>query len=171
MKLESQRGSAILIAMILVFVATLIGVGVVNFASRGSAGARAGAKEQALVACAETARELLYSKFHAIGLDPISIEALNVPLDGPPSSARTFAVGGHIDSVGVQVDQVKVIPNHPRGGRGAADAARDLTNIITPMSSQQGTPMQITVHCQDHGDGSPTSGRQLEIEFGVRFGL
>jgi hypothetical protein len=31
--------------------------------------------------------------------------------------------------------------------------------------------VKVVVHCQDHGDGTPTSGRQLEVEFGVRYGL
>jgi len=35
-----------------------------------------------------------------------------------------------------------------------------------------GKPLKVVVHCQQGGvGGDPTTGRQLDVEFGIRFGL
>jgi hypothetical protein len=165
---SEERGSALVMTVIVVLVITVIGVGVINFASREVAGAYAGARRQALVACAESARQLLVSKFHAVGLTPTSIQALNVPLDTTStSSAKTLAVGGHVDDTSVQVNQVVFLPETAFG---PTSRIRDITNIVS-VTGQGGRPLRVVVHCVDHGDGTATGGRQLEIEFGVRFGL
>jgi hypothetical protein len=168
MRSKSQRGSALIIAVIILVVVTLIGVGVIRFASRGVAGARAGANQQALVACAEAARGLLYSKFHALGLNPTAIAAINLPIDGSSSSARTRVLGGHYDEMGITVSQVVPLPPTVKGPGGISE---DLTNRIIAGSTKMGKPFRVIVHCQDRGDGTATSGRQLEVEFGVNFGL
>ncbi len=162
-----DRGSALVMTVVVVLVVTIIGVGVINFASRDVAGAYAGARRQALVACAESARQLLISKFHAVGLAPTSLQALNVPLDGQLGSAQTLAIGGHVDELNVQVSQVLLLPDTAFG---PTTRVRDLTNIVS-VTGQGGRPLRVVVHCVDHGDGTATGGRQLEIEFGVRFGL
>lgn len=167
MRHRRQRGSALVMTVIVVLVITVIGVGVINFASREVAGAYAGARRAALVSCAESARQLLLSKFHAVGLTPTAIQALNVPLDGPASSATTLAVGGHVDDPNVQVNQVVFLPDNAFG---PTARVRDITNIIS-VTGQGGRPIRVIAHCVDHGDGTATGGRQLEIEFGVRFGL
>jgi hypothetical protein len=160
------RGSSLLAAVIVVLIVTAIAVGVINFAYREVAGAHAGAKEQALVACAETARQLLTSQFHALGVRPSEIQALNVPLDGPAGSARTFAVGGHMGTQGVRIAQVSPLPG---SAFGPTDAIADISNS-SGLQAMGGTPLKIVVHCRDGGSGA-TDGRQLEVEFGVRFGL
>jgi len=38
-------------------------------------------------------------------------------------------------------------------------------------SSFGGSPTRIVVHCIDGGDGTPMSGRQLEVEFAANLGL
>lgn len=170
MDLRTQRGSALVMAVIVVLVITVLGVGIIRFASREVAGSTAGARYQALVACADAGRRLLTSQFHAVGLSPTQLNALNVPLDGPAAQARTFAVGGHINddpAVNVQVNQVVFLPDNSFG---PSNRVRDLSNVIS-LAGQGGRPLKVVVHCQDHGDGTPTSGRQLEVEFGVRFGL
>ncbi len=67
----------------------------------------------------------------------------------------------------VQITQVSMLPENAFG---PSSSVRDLTNIVE-RTGQGGKPMKVSVHCVDHGDGTPTGGRQLEIEFGVRFGL
>ena len=165
-KIASQRGSSLLISMIIVVVITAIGLGVIKFAYREAAGAQAGAREQALVACAETARQLLVSQFHAIGVRPTQIAALNLPLDAAGSSARTRAVGGHMGTEGVSIAQVSPLPGNAFG---PTDALADISNT-SGLQAMGGTPLKIVVHCRDGGTGA-TDGRQLEVEFGVRFGL
>ena len=156
-----ERGSALLTAVIVVLVVTIIGVGIISFASREIAGATAGAQRQGLVACAESARQLLLSRFHAVGVVPTGVDALNVTLDG--SGGRVAAVGGHVDQAAdtVQVSQVRFLPDNAFG---PTSRVRDITNTVS-LSGQGGRPLRVIVHCVDGG------GRQLEVEFGVRFGL
>jgi type II secretory pathway pseudopilin PulG len=172
---QTQRGSALLTAVIVILVITVIGVGIIRFAAREMAGSTASAKEQAMIACAETARSLLLSQFHALGVQPMALAPLNLPLDGSASSARTWAVGGHYDTaeargsspLSVSVTQVTLLPE---SAFGPSTRVRDLTNVI-PLAGQGGRPLKVVVHCQQGGDASATSGTQLEVEFGVRFGL
>jgi hypothetical protein len=161
MSRNPDRGSALLTAVIVVLVVTIIGVAIISFASREIAGATAGAQRQGLVSCAESARQLLLSRFHAVGLVPTALDPLNVTLDG--TSGRTAAVGGHVDQTGtaVQVSQVQFLPDNSFG---PTSRTRDITNTIS-LIGQGGKPLRVIVHCVDGG------GRQLEVEFGVRFGL
>lgn len=152
----SQRGSGILLAIIVVLICSVIGVGVVRYTSRELAGATASRQATALVACAEAGRALLMSQFRSVGISPTSLVALSVPLsaDGPK------VVGGHIDA---SVEQVTLLPAASLGVQ--RGATRDITNITNPGKARlHGTPYRIMVHCDDHG-------RKLEVEFGVKFGL
>jgi hypothetical protein len=161
--LHRQRGSALLTAVVVLLVVTMISLGILRFTSRELAGATAAGHEQALVACADTARKMLLSQFHAMGLQPTDVTAMNVALD-----SRTNLVGGHYDTAGVRVAQVTYLPANAFG---PSDAVRDITNVIAGPTGQGGRPMKIVVHCQQSGRGDAASGRQLEVEFGVRFGL
>jgi hypothetical protein len=156
------RGSALLTSVIVILVVTVISLGIIRYSAREVAGAHAASREQALVACAEAGRQLLLSRFHALGMQPTSIDALEVPLDG-----RTTVRGGHYDSGSVQIEQVTYLPETAFG---PSNRVRDITNIIA-IAGQGGRPMKIVVHCRRGGDGTPASGSQLEVEFGVRFGL
>jgi hypothetical protein len=179
MRIQSQRGSALLMSVIVVLAITIIGVGIIRFASREVAGATAGVRHEALVACAEAGRRLLSSQFHALGMAPTNLSALNLPLDGPAAKARTFAVGGHVDQsatapaasdptkTDVQINQVVFLPDNSFG---PSNRVRDLSNVIS-LAGQGGKPLKVVVHCIDGSDGTATGGRQLEVEFGVRFGL
>ncbi len=163
---RTPRGSALLLTMIVVVVITVLGIAMIRFASRELAGATATRQNDALVSCAEAGRQLILSQFRSTTISPASLTALNLPISGQ-GTAR--AVGGHIDS-NVQVQQVVVLPSGTFGA--SRNAVRDLSNIIAGAGSLGGTPYRVIVHCQDHGDpATPTSGRQLEVEFGLRFGL
>ncbi len=170
----SERGSALLIAVVVVLIVSLFSVGLLRFAFRETSGATALAREQSLVSCAESARQLLVSQFQALGLQPTSITPLNLPLDTTGGASRATAVGGHFDTNGtvgtapnLTVTQVAYLPDNSFG---PTNRVRDLTNVIA-VAGQGGRPLKVVVHCQQAGDGTATSGRQLEIEFGVRFGL
>jgi hypothetical protein len=163
----TQRGSALIIAVIVVLIVSVIGIGILRFAYRESAGALAGAREQALVSCAESARQLLVSQFTALGLQPTAITALNVQLDTNSANAGVLAVGGHYDTTGVTIAQVT---NLPESAFGTTNRVRDLTNVIA-VAGQGGRPIKVVVHCQAGDTTAATTGRQLEVEFGVRFGL
>ncbi|HEY7726473.1 MAG TPA: hypothetical protein VH880_14145 [Anaeromyxobacteraceae bacterium] len=170
MRRSAQRGSALLMSVIVVLVITVIGVGIIRFASREVSGATAGARHESLVACADAGRRLLLSRFHALGVAPSAIEALNVTLDSTTSAARTRVIGGHIDSFDPNTVKVTQVTDLPPNAFGPTVAVRDLTNVVFKTGGG-GKPMKVVVHCQDAGDGTATGGRQLEVEFGVRFGF
>src|SRR5512137_1297196 len=128
MKITSQRGSSLVLAVIVVLVISVIGVGIINFATLEVAGATSGARRQGLVACAESARQLLVSRFHAVGLVPTAVDALNLPLDG--TGGNMNAVGGHFDeaAANVQVSQVQFLPDNSFG---PTSRTRDISNVVS----------------------------------------
>jgi type II secretory pathway pseudopilin PulG len=164
MKARSQQGSALVMSVIVVLVIAVIGVAVVRFASREVAGATASRKTEALAACADAGRQVIVSQFKALGVSPVSLSVLNVPMD-----ANTRVVGGHFDKSDVQVAQVTYLPEASFGpDRGVV---QDLSNRVIGTGGG-GKPMKVIVHCQQGGVGNdPTTGRQLEVEFGIRFGI
>jgi hypothetical protein len=166
MKLRSQRGSGLLLAIIVVLVITLVAVGVIRFSARELSGAYAGRRQDALVACAEAGRQLLQSRFRALGAAPTQIAALNVTLDSS-SGRSTQVLAGHYDGT-VQVEQVVALPDGSMGPN--PFSMQDRSNAIrgTGGSGFGGTPYKVVVHCQD---GTDAFSRQLEVEYTVRFGL
>ncbi len=166
MRSHPERGSGLLLAMIVVLVITLVAVGVIRFSARELAGAYAGRQQEALVACAEAGRQLLLSKFRYAGLSPATITPINVDLSGAYGGG-TRVVGGHVDQV--SVTQVQVLPTGTFGPD--SNSIQERSNTIRVYRFGTGNPYKVIVHCQDHGDSTPTSGRQLEVEYGLRFGL
>jgi hypothetical protein len=157
MQRRRPSGSALILAVIVVLVVTVMAVGMVRYSFSEVAGATAGARHQALSQCADAARQLLMSKFHTLGMKPTQIAALNVPLGGATGS--TLALGGHFDTTNVTIGQVTPLPPTAVG----PPTANDLTSIVQ-IVGQGGEPLKVVVHCQD-------GTRQLEVEFGVKFGL
>jgi type II secretory pathway pseudopilin PulG len=158
---SSQRGSSLILSLVVVLVISVIGVAMIRFASLELAGATAGRQHQELVACAEAGRNLLLSQFKLLGTPPPLIQPLNVALDG-----RTQVKGGHYDDANVNVIQVT-----PLDIRSPGPSRPSSINWRIRSSSLGGTPYKVVVHCQVGGDGTPASGRQLEVEYGLRFGL
>jgi hypothetical protein len=164
----SSRGSALVIAVIVVAILAAIGAGLLRFTSRGVAGASAAQRREALVSCAEAARALIESRFHALGASPTSVEALDVALDG--SAGRLRARGGHIDAnLSVTLDQLRQVEELPPNALGPQTSSFDLSNRIVETTTIPA--YRVTAHCQEGDTSSDTSGRQMEIEFLVRFGL
>jgi hypothetical protein len=169
-----HRGSALVVTMIVLLVLAILSVAMIRFTSRELAGAIAARQQDALVSCAEAGRQLILSQFRSAAISPSSLVILNDSLGGADGATRV--VGGHIDttaaagSLAVDVEEVTVLPAATFGV--ARASIRDLSNIISGAAQLGGTPYRIIVHCQDHGTtGDPASGRQLEVEFGLRFGL
>ena len=165
-----ERGSSLVIAVIVVLIIAVIGVGMVRFTQRETAGALAGQRADAVPACAAAAQKLLESRFHILGVQPTDLTVLNVTLDGAGGSLR--ALGGHIGSdPGQPLTTIKQVGAMPSTGVVKQDVLSDATNFTSSMGREGGQPLKVTVHCQAGDLSSPTTGRQLEIEFGVNFGL
>jgi type II secretory pathway pseudopilin PulG len=175
----SERGSTLIIATIVVLIVAVVGVGILRFSSREVAGSASGQRQQALTSCAEAARALLQSRFHMLGTPPTSIDVLDDRLDGP--GGRIRALGGHIDSDPTQpvvtIRQVEALAPQATNTQASLAEGSDITNAVRDVGGRAGSqglggaPLKVTVHCQEGDLSTPTSGRQLEIEFGVRFGL
>jgi type II secretory pathway pseudopilin PulG len=166
MRIVSQRGSALVIAVIIILVMAVIGVAMLRFGAREVAGSTALQRQQALSACADAGRQVILSQFRAVGPAPTSLPALDQPID-PSTGARI--VGGHYDTAGVSVSQVNYLPDAAFGpDRGGINS---IGNRIY-VTGGGAKPMKVIVHCQIGGTaGDATSGRQLEVEFGLRFGI
>jgi len=162
---SSQRGSALILAIVVTLVVAVIGVALMRFGAREVAGATAAQRQQALSACAEAGRQIILSRFRAIGAAPLNLPEFDEPID---ASTGVRVMGGHFDSTSAKVDQVTLLPEFAFGvDRGAVQT---LTNRIA-LSGAGAKPMKVVVRCKMGGDASPDSGRQIEIEFGLRFGI
>jgi hypothetical protein len=165
-----ERGSTLVIAVIVVLIMAVIGVGLVRFTQRETAGALAGQRTDAVAACAAAAQKLLLSRFHLLGVQPTDLTVLDVRLDGASGTLR--AIGGHIGADPSQpVTTIRQVETMPAGGMVRQGVMSDATNFSSSMGREGGQPLKVTVHCQAGDLSSATSGRQLEIEFGVNFGL
>jgi hypothetical protein len=168
-----ERGSALVIAVVTMLVLAAIGVGLLRLTQRSVSFAIGGPRHKALQDCADAGRALLESRFHVMGLAPTEIRVLNEMLDGP--GGRLRAVGGHIDAnPSAPLATIKQVENLPAESLPAGGGPTDGTNVVGSLTSSSGgggTALKVTVHCQEGDLSSPTSGRQLEVEYGVRFGL
>jgi hypothetical protein len=163
MSLRSQRGSALVLSALVVLVIAVIGVAVIRFASREVAGATAARRHQAIVACADAGRTAILAQFKALGTSPVALEALNLPL-----SATHQARGGHFGeaTAEVKVSQVAYLPEAAFGpDRGVV---QDITNRVVGTGGG-GRPVKVVVRCVQQGLAG--SDRELEVEFGLRFGI
>ncbi len=167
---SSERGAALYLAILVTAAITVIAVAMIRLSSREVAGAQAARKSGALVACAEAGRQMILSQFRSIGVSgPTSLQPLGVTLDNATAGSNRV-VGGHVDETNVQVNQVRVLPPSTFGVQ--RNSVRDLTNVVAGAATLGGTPYRVVVHCQYAGSSTdPTSGQQLEVEFGMRFGL
>lgn len=152
-----------LLALVVVVVVTSIAIAMIRISSRELSGSIASRQNEALVSCAEAGRQLLMSQFRTAGVSPSSL-TLNTPIDGTTGS--TYAVGGHMDTT---VESVTLLPTNSFGIQ--RSQVRDLTNIVAGAASLGGSPYRIIVHCEDRRSGTGANARQLEVEFGMRFGL
>jgi hypothetical protein len=156
---RSERGVALIIAVIVVLVVTILAVGVIRYASREVAGANAGRKAAAIASCAEAARSMLMSRWRLGGEKAGPNLA---PLDEQiESTGPTTLLGGHYGDVSVSGVQVVRINDLTTG---AALSSNDLTNRIGDTVANY----RVVVHCVQ---GTPPDARELEVEFAVNYGL
>lgn len=167
MRTSNERGSALLLAIVVVMVGAVIGVAMMRFGVREVAGATAAQRQQALSACADLGRQVITSRFRAVGLAPVALEPLSEPVDG---GKNLTILGGHFgtDVPNMQLEQVNYLPDAAFGVD--AGAVQSITNRVF-VSGGGARPMKVVVRCKMGGDDTPGSGRQLEVEFGLRFGI
>lgn len=149
-----DRGSALIIAMILMVVFGLLGVAIVNRATREVDAVASKRHWDRGMSCAEGARQMLLSQFRAYGVAIGSLQLQKTVGDQQYAS-------GHYDNFNVtSVGEAGGTP----GGAVGTDAANRITRRSGGLG---GKGYRFTVVCRD--DASPT--HQQEVEFLVNFGF
>jgi hypothetical protein len=149
-----HRGSALIIAMILMVVFALLGVAIVNRTTREVDAVASKRHWDRAMSCAEGARQMLLSQFRAYGVAIGSLQLQKTVGDQQYAS-------GHYDSFNVtSVGEAAGTP----GGAVGTDAANRITKRSGGLG---GKGYRFTVVCRD--EASPT--HQQEVEFLVNFGF
>ncbi len=148
-----ERGAALIIAVVLVVLLTLIGATLIQRNSDTIDAAGAKKKYDVAVTCADGARQLLLSQFRTYGTNPTSIV-----IDQTIGDKRYTT--GHYDTFALST----VATSSSSAGRtvGVSDATNRSTG-----PHLGGTVYRMTVVCTDTSQSS----HQSEVEFLVRFGL
>ncbi len=170
MRIRSQRGSSLVISVLVMAILTVIGVAMVRFAAREQAGALATWRKEALVACARAAANVLKSQF-GLGVAPSA--PLDITMGNPAVGESVRIVGGHIDqdmSV-VDIGGIQVTGVARRALAGSQSAVGDITNVLYGGTAGPGGPTKVTAHCQMGDKSGPDTGRQIEVELMLRVGL
>jgi hypothetical protein len=149
----SDRGSALLIAIILVGVMAIVGLALVTRTTTEIDAVGAKRHYDIAVSCADGARQMLMSSFRTFGASPASLT-----LDKTVGDKRLAS--GHYDTFALQ----SVV-----GATGSAAGATGVSDIANRTSRTRlgGQVYRMTVVCSD----SNSATRQSEVEFLVRFGL
>ena len=153
MRIRPQRGSALLISIVLVAILAVVGLALVTRTTQGMEGVGAKRQHDSAVQCAEGARAMLLSQFRIFGAAPTSITLNQIVAD------KRYATG-HYDQFNVGTVTAAT------GAQAANVGVSDITNR-TSKAHLGGQVYRMTVVCAD----TTNSNRQAEVEFLVRFGL
>jgi len=154
----TDRGSALLAAMIVVGVLALVTVATLQLAGISKQQSAKDARRLSQTSCVEAARQHVLGRLRVFGLDPTTI-ALDqaVTVETGTRNLRT----GHVD--GPVVTSVKAIPPQLVGNSSAKN--RDMSNVIVPGPTLGGRSYRVVVACTD-----PLAG-EMELEFTFKYGL
>ncbi|MGQ0507116.1 MAG: hypothetical protein ACT4TC_17550 [Myxococcaceae bacterium] len=157
-RFEPQRGSALLLAVVLIAILAVIGLAVIGRASSEVDATMAKRHYDKSISCADAAKELLMSQFQIGGTSPTEITPFNIRLDD-----RNLAMG-HYDQVAVQSVSV---------ASGVASTALGMSDISNRVSTgaMGGKTYRLTVVCSRGSSGDGGTARASEVEFLVRFGI
>ena len=154
-----DRGSALIIAMILMVALAVVGVAIVNRTTREVDAVASKRHWDKAMSCAEGARQMLLSQFRAYGVDITQLTLQKTVGD------QQYATG-HYDTFNVQ--SVSPAQGSP-GGVVGGDAANRITKGGKGLGQKA---FRFTVVCAD--TATLTTGQsthQQEVEFLVNFGF
>ncbi len=160
MPMNSHRGSALVIALILITVLSIVALALVNRTNNEIDAVSARRHYDVTASCAEAARQLVISKFAAAGANlgtlgmQITFGNLNL-YTGHYSSGD----GGYLADGGV-------LALAGQAGGASSGGATDVANKIQKVNFGT-TPYRVTVVCQDANNVT----RQTEVEFVINYGL
>ena len=170
MKTRSQRGSSLIVSMLVITILTVIGVAMVRFAAREQAGALATTRQAALVACARAAAHVLQSQF---GLGVAPTDPLDLPIGDQTERDSVRILGGHIDQDSTSVSNLKdiqVVGLRLSSASGSQQRVMDITNRVVGLGAGGGV-RKVLAHCQIGDKSGPTTGRQIEVELAIQNNL
>ena len=149
-----DRGSALIISMILMIVLAVVGIALVNRTTREVDAVASKRHWDRSMSCAEGARQMLMSQFRAYGVNLVNLQMQKQIGDQQYAS-------GHYDNFNVtSVSEAGGTP----GGAVGGDAANRITRRSGGLG---GKGWRMTVVCRDNAQAT----HQQEIEFLVNFGF
>lgn len=152
-RIRRRRGSALVVAVVIVAVLGVIAVALVKRSGMESDSIAAKRHYDQSVTCADGARQMLLSQFRTFGVSPTQ-----VVLDQTVGEKRFTS--GHYDQFAIAA----VTP--ATGTQAGAIGVTDVANR-TSRARLGGQVFRMTVVCTDR----TTATHQSEVEFLVRFGL
>jgi hypothetical protein len=155
-----HRGSALVIALILITVLSVVALALVNRTNTEIDAVSAKRHYDMTASCAEAARQLIISKFAAAGAN-IGTLGMTVSI-----ANVNFYTGHYSSGDGGYLADGGVLPMTASGGGATSGGATDVANKIQKLNFGT-TPYRVTVVCQDNNNVT----RQTEVEFVINYGL
>lgn len=170
----SQRGMALVMAMIVIVLVTLLVAGAITFTGTERAAAMIQSDEDAMSACTQAARNLFLSRVRVLlgNADSFTMEPDKFPVG---NGGRTV-YSGHIGRSPTEPSKVNIVSakkvalNAVGEGRSTAGSIENRDGY----SAQSANYYLVTAVCQDGptpADSAAPLPPQREIEFVVRVGL
>jgi hypothetical protein len=160
----TARGSALVLALVLLGVLTVIGAASVLLSSQERVNAATASRIGFLNACANAAQAAIWAEMSQYGLGYLGSTVQVTPLDLPGGvTVVAPAHYGQLDGTPPTVKDVTFRADLSTF-EGSLDE-RDCTNSICALGESGGTTHGVTAVCRD------AAGREYEVELAVKFAL
>lgn len=154
------RGSALAVAMIVLGVLTVVGVAAVSLSTQERTNAAAYGKLDAMSACANAAQAKLWKELgvHGTALASKDVAITSMTL----ADGSVLTAPAHYDTP--LTATIKSVSSTDSKAGAKSKKSRDLTGKGRQTGNRD-TVNFFVIHCKDR------SGRELEIEIGIKFAL
>lgn len=160
--LRRQRGSAMVLVVIILAVLAMLGAAALRLAQQEAVNVSRRIDYQVLASCAEAAQKRVWADIAKYGTNA---SPLLKPTIIP--GANTRLVIGHFDNDITDVTSVTFADGLTPVPKDAMSGGIDDNNLTNTIATSRGggSPYMLTAHCTDK------RGRQYEVELLVKFGL
>ncbi len=158
---STQRGSTLLLSVILIAVLTALGVAAVSLASRERENASSQAKYQKLIECASAAQSMIWAQLAKHGTNYLG-SSLPIGQVNLPDGTKLAAPIHYGQDAGSATASVAYTIQNGGGGQGQTDV--DCSNRLCGQANS-GNPVLIVARCTD------PVGREFEVEMSFAFAL
>jgi type II secretory pathway pseudopilin PulG len=162
------RGMALIMAMIVVVLITMLVAGAISFTGTELAAAEVQTQESSMSACIQAARNLFLSKLERVMTDEVRTEGTNIvrylPIDFNEDFRGTQLRTGHVGGLmGLSARRAETLTDKMKGQ--GDDTDRGKRNSTPAFYT-------VTAVCRDvNVTGDPDTAPEREIEFMVRVGI